>query len=52
MQEIDDLAVARESDVEGVIADWEARADERVRSRNAQMVDRVISEHRAERNEI
>ncbi len=51
MQEIDELAVARESDVEGVIADWESRADERVRSQNAQMVDRLISEHRAERKE-
>lgn len=51
IQEIDDLAVARESDVEKVITDWEARADERVRSQNAQMVDRVISEHRAERKE-
>lgn len=51
MQEIDELAVARESDVEAVIDEWVARANERVHTQNAQMVDRVISEHRAERKE-
>jgi predicted RNase H-like nuclease (RuvC/YqgF family) len=50
MQEVDDLAVARESDVEAVIAEWEARYDERKREQNAAMVDELISEHRAERS--
>jgi len=47
--EVDDLAVAREADVEAVIADWEDRAEVRRRDRNAEMVDRLISEHRADR---
>ncbi|MFC3957538.1 DUF460 domain-containing protein [Halovivax cerinus] len=47
MQEVDELAVARESDVEAAIEDWRERARERERSRKASMVDRVISEHRA-----
>jgi predicted RNase H-like nuclease (RuvC/YqgF family) len=50
MQEVDDLAVARESDVEAVIDDWEARYEERKREQNASMVDELISEHRAERS--
>jgi len=49
MQEVDDLAVARESDVEGVIEDWGRRAEERERERKAEMVDQLISEHRADR---
>ncbi len=48
IQEVDDLAVARESDVEAVIDDWEERARERERQRTAEMVDEIISEHRAE----
>ena len=48
-QEVDDLAVARESDVEALIAEWDVRAEERRRTENAEMVDRLISEHRAER---
>ncbi len=51
IQEVDELAVAREADVEAAIADWEERADERTKSRNAQMVDRLISEHRADRRD-
>jgi len=47
VQEVDDLAVARESEVEAVIEDWEARARERERERNQELVDQVISEHRA-----
>jgi predicted RNase H-like nuclease (RuvC/YqgF family) len=47
VQEVDELAVARESEVEAAIEDWERRAEERERERNAQMVDRLISEHRA-----
>ncbi|QCJ46945.1 DUF460 domain-containing protein [Haloprofundus sp. MHR1] len=48
MQEVDELAVARESDVEEVIDDWRERAEERRRDQNSAMVDQIISEHRAE----
>jgi hypothetical protein len=48
MQEVDELAVARESDVEAAIEDWEARAEEREREQKAEMVDQIISEHRAD----
>ncbi|WP_254766167.1 DUF460 domain-containing protein [Salinilacihabitans rarus] len=47
MQEVDELAVARETDVEAVVEDWRERARERERDRKAAMVDRLISEHRA-----
>jgi predicted RNase H-like nuclease (RuvC/YqgF family) len=47
VQEVDELAVAREREVEAAIEDWERRAEERERQRNAEMVDRLISEHRA-----
>jgi hypothetical protein len=48
IQEVDELAVARESDVEGIIDDWEARAEERQKEQKAEMVDQIISEHRAD----
>ncbi len=48
IQEVDELAVARESEIEEVIAGWHERAAERRRDRNASMVDQVISEHRAD----
>ena len=48
IREVDDLAVARESAVEDVVADWHERAAERERDRTEQMVDRILSEHRAE----
>ena len=51
VQEVDELAVARESDIEDAIADWEERAEERERQQSAEMVDRLISEHRADRSE-
>ena len=51
VQEVDELAVARESEVEEAIADWEDRASERERQQSAEMVDRLISEHRADRAE-
>ena len=51
VQEVDELAVAREHEVEDAIDDWEARAEERKRERNAEMVDQIISEHRADRPE-
>ncbi len=47
VQEVDELAVARESEVEAAIEDWEERADERERERTGEMVDQLISEHRA-----
>jgi predicted RNase H-like nuclease (RuvC/YqgF family) len=48
IQEVDELAVARESDVDAAVADWEGRADDRERERTAEMVDQIISEHRAD----
>ncbi|WP_284012828.1 DUF460 domain-containing protein [Halobaculum litoreum] len=51
IQEVDELAVARESDVEAVIADWERRAEEREREQTEAMVDEIISEHRASEGE-
>jgi hypothetical protein len=48
VQEVDELAVARESEVEDAIEDWEARAEERRREQKESMVDQIISEHRAE----
>jgi predicted RNase H-like nuclease (RuvC/YqgF family) len=51
IQEVDELAVARESEVETVIEDWEERAEEREKQQSEQMVDRLISEHRADRPE-
>ncbi|MFC7155937.1 DUF460 domain-containing protein [Halomarina halobia] len=47
IQEIDELAIAPESEVEAVVADWEERAEERRRQQKGAMVDRLISEHRA-----
>jgi predicted RNase H-like nuclease (RuvC/YqgF family) len=47
VQEVDELAVARESEVEEAIEDWESRAAERKRQQSAEMVDRLISEYRA-----
>ncbi|WP_435067799.1 DUF460 domain-containing protein [Haloplanus sp. C73] len=48
VQEVDELAVARESEVVAAIDDWERRADERSREQKSEMVDQIISEHRAE----
>ena len=48
IQEVDELAVARESEVETAVADWERRADERSKEQKSEMVDQIISEHRAE----
>ncbi|QCS40908.1 DUF460 domain-containing protein [Natrinema versiforme] len=52
MQEVDELAVAREADVEAAIDDWHERAEDRKRDRKAAMVDQLISEHRAGDNEV
>lgn len=51
VQEVDELAVARESEVEDAIDDWEKRARERERQQSAEMVDKLISEHRADRGD-
>ncbi|ELZ83997.1 hypothetical protein C454_06787 [Haloferax gibbonsii ATCC 33959] len=48
IQEIDELAVAKESEVAAAIEDWEERAEERQKEQREEMVDQIISEHRAE----
>ena len=48
IQEVDELAVARGSEVAAAIEDWERRADERSREKKSEMMDQIISEHRAE----
>jgi predicted RNase H-like nuclease (RuvC/YqgF family) len=48
IQEVDELAVARETEVLSVIEDWKARAEGRRKDQTDEMVDRLISEHRAE----
>ncbi|MFC7212241.1 DUF460 domain-containing protein [Natronoarchaeum sp. GCM10025321] len=48
MQEVDELAVARGADIESVIDDWEDRAEERRKERKTEMVDQLITEHRAD----
>jgi len=48
VQEIDELAVAREREVEAAIGDWRDRAQERRKDQTGEMVDRLISEHRAD----
>jgi predicted RNase H-like nuclease (RuvC/YqgF family) len=50
VQEVDELAVAREQEVEAAIEDWEDRAEDRKKEQNAEMVDQIISEHRADRS--
>ena len=47
VQEVDELAVAREEEVEAAIDDWDAWVDQRKEERNRAMVDQIISEHRA-----
>jgi predicted RNase H-like nuclease (RuvC/YqgF family) len=47
IQEIDELAVAREREVEAVVDAWRDRAEERRRERKADEIDQLISEHRA-----
>ena len=48
VQEVDDLAVARDREVEAVIDDWEDRAEERRKAQKEAQLDQLISEHRAE----
>jgi predicted RNase H-like nuclease (RuvC/YqgF family) len=47
IREVDELAVARESEVEAAVEDWERRAAERRKAEKAEELDRLISEHRA-----
>jgi len=47
VQEVDELAVAREREVEEAIEEWKEYASEREKARTAEMVDTLISEHRA-----
>ncbi len=49
VQVVDELAIAREREVEAAVADWERRAEERKKERKTEMVDQIISEHRADR---
>ncbi|WP_436936382.1 DUF460 domain-containing protein [Halovenus marina] len=51
VQEVDELAVARESEVEEAIDAYYDRAAERKREQRAELVDQLISEHRADRRE-
>jgi predicted RNase H-like nuclease (RuvC/YqgF family) len=48
VQEVDELAVARESEVQAAIEEWERRAEQRRKQQKESMVDQIISEHRAE----
>jgi hypothetical protein len=48
IQEVDELAVAREREVEAVVEGWREDAEDRRKNRKSEMVDRLISEHRAE----
>ncbi|MGB9964478.1 DUF460 domain-containing protein [Halobacterium sp. CBA1126] len=50
IREVDELAIASESDVEAVVEDWRERKAERERERKESMVDSIISEHRADRD--
>ena len=47
VQKVDELAVAREREVEDAIDDWDDWVEERKEERNKEMVDQIISEHRA-----
>jgi predicted RNase H-like nuclease (RuvC/YqgF family) len=50
IREVDELAVASESDVEAVVEDWRDRKAQREREQTETMVDSIISEHRADRD--
>ncbi|MDH5018947.1 DUF460 domain-containing protein [Halobacterium rubrum] len=50
IREVDELAVASESDVEAVVEDWRDRKAQREREQKETMVDSIISEHRADRD--
>ncbi|WP_089669260.1 DUF460 domain-containing protein [Halobacterium jilantaiense] len=50
IREVDELAIANESEVESVVEDWKQRKAEREREQKETMVDSIISEHRADRD--
>jgi predicted RNase H-like nuclease (RuvC/YqgF family) len=52
IQEVDELAVARESEIEAVIDEWHDRAAERRHERKQAQIDQLISEHRARDHEL
>ncbi len=47
IQEVDELAVAREREIEAVIDEWRERAEKRQQERKRAQIDQLISEHRA-----
>lgn len=47
IQEIDELAVAREREVSAAVEGWNERARIRRRTKKSELVDKLISEHRA-----
>jgi predicted RNase H-like nuclease (RuvC/YqgF family) len=47
VQEVDELAVARENEVEDAIEQWNDWVGDRKEERNKELVDQIISEHRA-----
>lgn len=47
IQEIDELAVAREREVSAAVEGWNERARTRRRTKKSELVDKLISEHRA-----
>ena len=51
IREVDELAVAREADVTAVVEEWHERLAGHRRAENERLVDRLISEHRAERTD-
>ncbi|MDY6764960.1 MAG: DUF460 domain-containing protein [Halobacteria archaeon] len=49
IREVDDLGIARETDIQEVIEEWEKKAEERELEEKSEMVDKLISEYRVER---
>jgi predicted RNase H-like nuclease (RuvC/YqgF family) len=49
VREVDELAVAGETELEAAIDDWETRAERRRKAEKQEHLDRIISEHRAGR---
>ncbi|MFB6185974.1 MAG: DUF460 domain-containing protein [Halobacteriaceae archaeon] len=48
IREVDELAVARESEVQNQLDSWKEWADRRRRAQKQELVDKLISEHRSE----
>ncbi len=51
IQEVDELAVARENEVDAVIEQWHERAKDRRHEQKRAQIDQLISEHRARDHE-